>query len=76
MVTHVFPMSCSGEQYAKFGFAKTSRILQHRVEDRLQFSRRTTDNLEHVGGCDGSRAFSIAITAWFAKSVVASQRGK
>jgi len=52
MVTHVFPMSCSGEQYAKFGFAKTSRILQHRVEDRLQFSRRTTDNLEHVGGCD------------------------
>ena len=34
----------------KFGFANAHRILQHGFENRLQFARRTADDLEHVRG--------------------------
>ena len=37
-------------QDSELGFANTDGILQHGLEHRLQFARRRTDDLEHVGG--------------------------
>jgi hypothetical protein len=39
------------EHLAKFGPADRDGMLQHRLEHRLQLSRRTGDDLEHLGGC-------------------------
>ena len=35
---------------AEFGLADARRVLQHGVENRLEFARRTADDLEHLDG--------------------------
>src|SRR5262249_3278280 len=38
------------QQVAEAGLADANSVLQHGLEHGLQFSRRTADDLEHVGG--------------------------
>ena len=47
---HAERVSVAQQQRAKFGFAEARRVRQHGIEDRLQFSGRTTDYAEHLRG--------------------------
>ena len=40
----------SSKQIAELGLADARRVLQHGLEHRLQFARRTGDDLQHLGG--------------------------
>src|SRR5262249_58960280 len=42
-------ISVAKQEISKFSLADTGRVLQHCLENRLQFTRRTADDLEHVG---------------------------
>src|SRR5215813_4345778 len=44
------------EKRSKLGLAEARRVRQYGLEDRLQFSRRAADNLQHLGGCRLLRA--------------------
>src|SRR6516164_6717514 len=43
-------VTLEAEERAELGLADTHRVLQHSLEHRLQLTRRSADNLEHVGG--------------------------
>src|SRR5262249_49264876 len=42
-------VTLEAEERAELGLANMHRILQHGLEHRLQLTRRSADNLEHVG---------------------------
>jgi hypothetical protein len=39
------------KQNPKLGFANTYSVLKHSVEHRFQFTGRTGNDLQHLGGC-------------------------
>src|SRR6516164_2809758 len=41
-------ISLAEPQASKAGVAQVCRVCQYRIENRLQISRRTADNLEHL----------------------------
>ena len=44
------PFTVDEPHRAKAGLASLDCLRQHRFEHRLQFTRRTADHLEHIGG--------------------------